>query len=75
MPGDLAVLTVRRPCSHEVHPVPQSRQDFCITGDFTERGIKGIHGYMTEFVVDEEQYVVKVPREFATWPSSWNRSP
>jgi len=63
-PGDLAVLTVRRPCPHErCTPCRHSRQDFCITGDFTERGIKGIHGYMTEFVVEDEQYVVKVPRE------------
>ncbi len=63
-PGDLAVLTVRRPCPHErCTPCRHGRQDFCITGDFTERGIKGIHGYMTEFVVDDEEYVVKVPRE------------
>jgi glucose 1-dehydrogenase len=63
-PGDLAVLTVRRPCPHErCTPCRHKRQDFCITGDFAERGIKGIHGYMTEFVVDDEQYVVKVPRE------------
>jgi glucose 1-dehydrogenase len=63
-PGDLAVLTVRRPCPHErCTPCRHGRQDFCITGDFTERGIKGIHGYMTEFVVDDQKYVVKVPRE------------
>ena len=63
-PGDLAVLTVRRPCPHErCTPCRHGRQDFCITGDFTERGIKGVHGYMAEFVVDDEQYVVKVPRE------------
>jgi threonine dehydrogenase-like Zn-dependent dehydrogenase len=63
-PGDLAVLTVRRPCPHErCTPCRHGRQDFCITGDFTERGIKGVHGYMTEFVVDDEEYVVKVPRE------------
>ena len=63
-PGDLAVLMVRRPCPHDrCGPCRAGRQDFCITGDFTERGIKGAHGYMTEFVVDEEQYIVKVPRE------------
>ena len=63
-PGDLAVLTVRRPCPHAwCGPCRHGRQDFCITGDFTERGIKEVHGYMTEFVVDDEQYVVKVPRE------------
>ncbi len=62
-PGDLAVLTVRRPCSHDhCGPCRKGRQDFCITGDFTERGIKGVHGYMTEFVVDEERYMVKVPK-------------
>jgi threonine dehydrogenase-like Zn-dependent dehydrogenase len=62
-PGDLAVLTVRRPCPHEwCGPCRKGRQDFCITGDFTERGIKGRHGYMTEFVVDDEQYIVKVPK-------------
>jgi len=37
------------------------RQDFCATGDFTERGIKEEHGYMTEFVVDEERYMNIVP--------------
>jgi threonine dehydrogenase-like Zn-dependent dehydrogenase len=62
-PGDLAVPTVRRPCSHDrCGPCRRGRQDFCITGDFTERGIKGAHGYMTEFVVDDERYIVKVPK-------------
>lgn len=64
VPGDLAVLLVRRPCIHEhCGPCRAGRQDFCITGDFTERGIKGAHGYMTEFVVDDQQYIVKVPKE------------
>jgi threonine dehydrogenase-like Zn-dependent dehydrogenase len=62
-PGDLAVPMVRRPCPHDwCGPCRNGRQDFCITGDFVERGIKGVHGYMTEFVVDEERYMVKVPR-------------
>ena len=62
--GDLAVLTVRRPCPHDIcAPCRKGRQDFCITGDFTERGIKGAHGFMTEFVVDDERYIVKVPKE------------
>ena len=63
-PGDLAVLMVRRPCPHDCcAPCRRGRPDFCITGDFTERGIKGAHGYMTEFVVDDQRYVVKVPKE------------
>ncbi len=33
----------------------------CQTGQYLERGIKGLDGYQTEFVVDKEQYVVKIP--------------
>jgi len=63
-PGDLVVLTVRRPCPHASCIACRSgRQDFCYTGDFTERGIKQRHGYMTEFVVEEEGYLNVVPRE------------
>jgi threonine dehydrogenase-like Zn-dependent dehydrogenase len=63
-PGDLAVLMVRRPCPHDgCAPCRRDRPDFCITGDFTERGIKGAHGYMTEFVVDDQRYMVPVPKE------------
>lgn len=60
--GDLVVTTVRRPCDHaECIACRAGRQDFCYTGDFTERGIKGRHGYMTEFVVDDEKYMNLVP--------------
>ncbi len=63
-PGDLVVMTVRRPCAHpECVACREGRQDFCYTGDFTERGIKQKHGYMTEFVVEEERYLHPVPRE------------
>jgi threonine dehydrogenase-like Zn-dependent dehydrogenase len=63
-PGDLVVLMVRRPCPHpECLACRQGRQDFCYTGDFTERGIKMQHGFMTEFVVDDERYMNVVPRE------------
>lgn len=63
-PGDLVVPTVRRPCPHEhCMACRQGRQDFCYTGDFTERGIKERHGYMTQFVVDEAKYMVPVPKE------------
>jgi len=60
--GDLAVLRVRRPCPH-AHCVAcrAGRQDFCYTGDFTERGIKEAHGFLTDFVVDEERYMNAVP--------------
>jgi len=63
-PGDLVVTMVRRPCPHDYcGACPQGRQDFCFTGDFEERGIKGRHGFMTEQIVEDEQYLVPVPRE------------
>lgn len=63
-PGDLVVMTVRRPCPHpNCVACRAGRQDFCFTGDFTERGIKQQHGYMTEFVIEEEAYISAVPRE------------
>ncbi|MFQ5881483.1 MAG: glucose 1-dehydrogenase [Candidatus Methylomirabilales bacterium] len=63
-PGDLVVPMVRRPCPHDHCLACRSdRQDFCFTGDFTERGIKEAHGFMTEFVVDEEKYMNPAPRE------------
>ena len=75
VPGDLAVLMVRRPCPHDgCTPCRRGRPDFCITGDFTERGIEGAHGYMTEFVVDDQRYMVRCRRRFARWRSCWNRS-
>ncbi len=62
--GDLVVTTVRRPCPHpECRPCRSGYPDFCITGDYTERGIKGEHGFMTEYVVDYERYMHVVPPE------------
>jgi glucose 1-dehydrogenase len=62
--GDLVVTMVRRPCDHpECVACRAGRQDFCYTGDFTERGIKGRHGYMTEYVVDDAKYMNLVPAD------------
>jgi threonine dehydrogenase-like Zn-dependent dehydrogenase len=61
-PGDLVVPTVRRPCPHaDCVACRAGRQDFCFTGDFVERGIKGAGGYMTEFIVDDERFMHVVP--------------
>ncbi len=62
--GDLVVPMVRRPCEHaHCTACRAGRQDFCYTGDFTERGIKGAHGFMTELVVDDQSYMNVVPPE------------
>jgi glucose 1-dehydrogenase len=63
-PGDFAVFTVRRGCG-KCLPCEMNRSDMCRTGDYRERGIWGLDGYQTEFVVDKEQYVVQVPSPLA----------
>jgi threonine dehydrogenase-like Zn-dependent dehydrogenase len=63
-PGDLAVTMVRHTCLHDTcHACRMGHQDFCFTGDYTEHGIKELHGFMAEFVVDEERYMLQVPSE------------
>lgn len=61
-PGDLVVATVRRPCTVSTCAAcAAGRPDFCYSGQYTERGIQKRHGYMTEFVVEEERYLNPVP--------------
>ena len=62
--GDLVVPTVRRPC-RDMHcrACATGHPDFCVTGEFIQRGIRGAHGYLAERVVDEQRYMVPVPAE------------
>lgn len=59
-PGDVTVLTVRRGCGTCVSCL-MNRSDMCTTGNFSERGIWKQNGYESEFIVDKEQYAVKIP--------------
>ena len=58
-PGDLVAATVRRP--------GKSLYDLIGTYDMTtdetyyERGINLIHGFLTEYYVDEPEYLIRVP--------------
>ncbi len=61
-PGDYAVFTVRRGCGGCL-PCLMNRSDMCLTGNYHERGIWGLNGYQTEFAVDKEQYIVRVPAD------------
>ena len=63
--GDHAVFTVRRGCG-ECGACKINRSDMCYTGDYADRGIRHKHGYQTEFVVDSETYIVKVPDTIAS---------
>jgi threonine dehydrogenase-like Zn-dependent dehydrogenase len=64
-PSDLAVFTVRRGCG-KCAPCLVNRSDMCATGEYRERGIKGLDGYQTERVVDRQDYVVHIPSDLAS---------
>lgn len=59
-PGDYVVATVRRP--------GKSIYDLIGTNDMTtdetyyERGISLRHGYLTEYYVDDAEFIIKIPR-------------
>jgi threonine dehydrogenase-like Zn-dependent dehydrogenase len=60
--GQLAVPMVRRPCAaSHCRPCRAGRQDFCVTDEFLERGIKGADGFLAELFVEEEQNLIPVP--------------
>ncbi len=61
-PGDLVVGAVRLPC-----PDPSCQacrighQDFCSTGNHREHGIRGLDGFMADFVVEDRAALHVVP--------------
>jgi threonine dehydrogenase-like Zn-dependent dehydrogenase len=59
--GHQVVATVRRGCGI-CRFCRSNRSDFCETGLFTERGIKGRDGYFAEFYVERPEYLVRIPR-------------
>ena len=59
--GDYCVCIVRRP---DPEPCPQCAAgefDMCSNGKYSERGIKGLHGFMSEYYVEDPQYIVPLP--------------
>ena len=60
-PGDYVACPVRRPCADACLNCRQGEADMCLTGTFTERGIKGQHGFLAEYYVEEPRWLVKVP--------------
>lgn len=55
-PGDFVVSTVRRPCG-VCYNCAHGEIDMCSSGKYTERGIMRRHGFMSEFYVEEAQYL------------------
>ncbi|MEB3101539.1 glucose 1-dehydrogenase [Ferviditalea candida] len=66
--GDLVTALVRRPCSDPACVnCRNGRADFCETGAYTERGIKGAHGFLSEYYAEDARYLVAVPKEAAAF--------
>jgi threonine dehydrogenase-like Zn-dependent dehydrogenase len=61
---DYALFMVRRPCGHCLF-CTNGRSDMCLSGDYKERGIKGLQGFQSEYAVDLEDYVIPVPAEIS----------
>jgi glucose 1-dehydrogenase len=58
--GDLVTATVRRGCGH-CEACAQASPDACDTGDYTERGITGLHGFAREVVIEDPSALIAVP--------------
>ncbi|WP_219418491.1 glucose 1-dehydrogenase [Pseudonocardia nigra] len=63
--GQLVAAIVRRP-----DPVPclncaHDEWDYCLNGRYTERGIKGRHGFLAEYYTERPEYLLAVPDELA----------
>ncbi len=58
--GDYVVATVRRPGTSFYDQI--GTYDMTTDDTYYERGINLRHGYLTEYYVDDPEYIVKVPR-------------
>jgi glucose 1-dehydrogenase len=58
-PGTYVVASVRRP-GHSVYD-EIGLQDFTTDDEYFERGINLRHGYLTEYYVDDERFIVPLP--------------
>src|SRR5437867_5882575 len=59
-PGDYVVATVRRPGSSIYDLI--GTNDMTTDDTYFERGINLRHGYLTEYYVDDSEFIVKVPQ-------------
>jgi threonine dehydrogenase-like Zn-dependent dehydrogenase len=59
-PGDYVVATVRRPGASIYDLI--GTNDMTTDGTYYERGINLRHGYLTEYYVDDVEFIVKVPQ-------------
>lgn len=65
-PGDLVVAIVRRPDPEPCVNCAAGEYDMCLNGRYTERGIKGAHGFLAEHYVEDPRYLVRLPEALST---------
>ena len=63
--GDLVVPTVRRNCTENCLNCAAGESDMCLTGNYFEHGIKGLHGFAREYAISDSRFVVKLPESLS----------
>lgn len=63
--GSLVAGIVRRPDPLPCLNCARDEWDMCLNGQYTERGIKGRHGYLAEYYAELPKYLVAVPDSLA----------
>ncbi len=63
--GQLVVAIVRRPDPEPCVNCAAGEWDMCLNGRYTERGIKGAHGFLTERYVEDPRYLVALPESLS----------
>ncbi|PWT88569.1 MAG: glucose dehydrogenase [Acidobacteria bacterium] len=61
---DLVIVSVRRPClNSSCLACRAGRQDFCYTGEYSERGIRKAHGFLAEYITEDRRYITRIPKQ------------
>ena len=61
--GDYVAATVRRP--DDCFTCLRGEMDMCLKGNYTERGIKGQHGFMAEYYSEAPEHLVAIPESLS----------
>jgi threonine dehydrogenase-like Zn-dependent dehydrogenase len=59
--GDFVVPMVRRP--DDCVDCQRGQLDMCLVGNYRECGIKGAHGFLREYLAEDVDFLVPVPKE------------
>jgi len=59
--GDFVVPMVRRP--DDCADCQRGQLDMCLVGNYRECGIKGAHGFLREYLAEDVDFLVPVPKE------------